>query len=105
MGLAFFIYFVVTSLIIGTLFWFNRELIQEKININNDLVVLSEVVSEYSTYLDRISKMDIFYGEPVVMNLVQSTKDLKENLKEFHIIYFEDLEEYEEEEEDSERKG
>lgn len=88
---------ILCMILIVIFFWFNRKLLQEKMNIHDDLVLLTEVTKEYSDYLSRIYKMDVFYGDPTVEGFVKKTSLMIDNLKEFSDIYFEEESEDEEE--------
>ena len=72
---------VVSSVIIGMLAWYIREIIKQFSELESQIGNIINDVSQYEQHLDAVYNMETFFGEPVLSSLLEHTKDLKQGLE------------------------
>ena len=72
---------VVSSVVIGVLTWYIREIIKQFSEVETQVGKMVNNISEYEEHLESVYNMDTFFGEPVLSSLLEHTKDLKKDLE------------------------
>ena len=104
MALLVFLLLLMVAMIVG-LVWYIKHMLKKLLfiseNINNLLFLLREI----GGLLKSVYSLEIFYGEPVLENLLKHSKEIIENIKQFEDIYeLTDNDSNQSEEEDEENK-
>tara|TARA_R100001086_G_scaffold249517_1_gene189542 strand:+ start:410 stop:703 length:294 start_codon:yes stop_codon:yes gene_type:complete len=69
--------FLVISVVMNMLLvWYIRESIKRINNLWQTFSVFQDVLVEYYETLEKVYKMDIYYGEPVIENMIKKTSEL-----------------------------
>ena len=98
------IFLLIVSLVQnGILFWFNRKMIEEKIDRELDFQEQERIIDDYASVLEHVRSMELFSGDPTVREFYKKTKETKQLLREFNDIYFGEMNDEEEEKEDPTR--
>ena len=72
---------------------YSRHLLAQLREISLDLVGLKDVMSSYVSNLSVVYESEMFYGEPVLENLVNHSKDVATEIEEVFAQYdFEEVE-------------
>ena len=66
----------------GFAIWFIINLLRERIEIIEIFKKFFIIVRDYEQHLATLSKMEIYYGEPTIMKLLEHTKEMTEILAE-----------------------
>jgi len=93
----------VSILINGFLIWYVVKLIKKFLNISEELENLFILLEEYSEHVEVVYKLERFYGDTTLENLMKHSKTIAETSKDFRAIYdvnydLEEDDEHEEEE-------
>lgn len=65
------------------LFWYIRNLLRYSQEMLGDFMNLSEEVVVFSEHLDAVYKMERFYGDVTLEEMLQHTKELSKILEDF----------------------
>ena len=99
----FFILLAIISLgINGLLAWYVIQILRKLLYTSDNIGDLYIVCRTYESFIQQIYEMDMFYGEPVLEELIQRTKLVRMEIEKFQEIYelTTDIEIVDEEEED-----
>ena len=99
----FFILLAVISLAInGFLVWYVIQILHKLLYTSDNIGDLYVVCRTYESFVQQIYEMDMFYGEPILEELIQRTKLVRMEIEKFQEIYelTTDIEIIDEEEED-----
>jgi hypothetical protein len=92
--------FLIISVLINIVFvLYARWLIQIIRTKEEEVTVVSELVSAYISHLSSVHEMEMFYGDQTLKSLIDHGKDLVEKVEELDYVLYERDEESEEEEE------
>lgn len=92
--------FLTISVLINIVFvLYARWLIQIIRTKEEEVTVVSELVSAYVSHLSSVHEMEMFYGDQTLKSLIDHGKDLVEKVEELDYVLYEREEEREEEEE------
>ena len=80
----FFIVSVVTNLF---MLLYVRWLLSSLTIINTDIANVSEIIKDFSSHLNQIHEMEMFYGDETLAFLVEHSRSLAEQLETFEYIY------------------
>ena len=64
-------------------FWYIRQLLSKFLFISRNLSNLQYNLGMFTSHLEKVHKMEIFYGEPVIEKLLQHSREIVENVGEF----------------------
>ena len=79
---------LVMSLIFnGIMYWYSRKLTQKLAFIYDNVGDVSELIANYRVHLKSVYQMEMFYGEPIIQELIEKTKLLREEIERFESIY------------------
>jgi hypothetical protein len=96
-------FFLILSLILNILLgWYITQLIRRFLHVSEDLDEFFDVLEEFSGHLETINKMETYYGDTTIQNLVRHSKDMVQFSKDIRVTYDIDYEPQEEEDEDLE---
>ena len=96
-------FFLILSLILNILLgWYIAQLIRRFLRVSEDLDEFFDVLEEFSWHLETINKMETYYGDTTLQNLVRHSKDIVQFSKDIRATYDIDYEPHEEEDEDLE---
>ena len=71
------------SLLINTfLGWYGYNLLKDRIQLVNILKNFSPLVKDYEGHLEALTKMDLYFGEPTIMALIDHTKEVRLRLED-----------------------
>lgn len=62
--------------------WYGYSLLKDRIDLVEIFKNFSIVVKDYEEHLSVLNKMDIYYGEPTIMALIEHTGDIRQRLDE-----------------------
>jgi len=80
---------LILSLIInGFFFWYNRTLISRLAFISNNLDDLVQMITSYRTHLTSVYSMEMFYGDETLKFLMAHTNDLKDMLEDYEDVVY-----------------
>ena len=75
--------FLVLSLIVnGFSTWYAYNLLRDRIALVELFKSFSPIVKNYETHLESLTKMEMYFGDPTLMNLVEHTKDVSKKLED-----------------------
>ena len=87
-------------------FWYGRAILQNLLFVSENILFLKKSINAYALHLNRVYELDTFYGDETLKNLLEHTKEVREDILEFDEIYnLTEEEEIEEEEENSTGTG
>ena len=73
--------FLGLSLIInGFSIWYAYNLLRDRIALVELFKSFSPIVKNYETHLESLTKMEMYYGDPTLMGLVEHTKEVSKRL-------------------------
>lgn len=75
--------FLVLSLTVnGFSTWYAYNLLRDRIALVELFKSFSPIVKNYETHLESLTKMEMYFGDPTLMNLVEHTKDVSKKLED-----------------------
>lgn len=73
--------FLGLSLIInGFSIWYAYNLLKDRIALVELFKSFSPIIKNYESHLETLTKMDLYYGDPTLMSLVEHTKEVGKKL-------------------------
>lgn len=77
-----FLYFTLTFLTIlnGFLIWYCYNLLRDRIALVELFRKFQPLIKDYETHLTTLTKMEMYFGEPTIMSLVEHTKQMRETV-------------------------
>ena len=82
------------------LVWYVVQLIKRLLNISEELEGLFVNLEEYSEHVDIVNKLERFFGDTTLENLLRHSKAVSEKASNFRAIYDVNYTEEEHDEED-----
>lgn len=64
----------------GFLIWYAYNLLKDRIALVELFKSFSPIVKNYETHLESLTKMEMYYGDPTLMGLVEHTKEVSKRL-------------------------
>jgi len=71
----------------GVLIWYITKILAKLLYTADNLGDLYIVFRSYEEFISELYQMDMFYGEPVLQELIQKTKLVREEIEKFEEIY------------------
>ena len=92
------------------LIWYLKKVLENLLFISDNIGGLFDSVDLYKNHLQSVFELETYYGDETLQALIDHTKELNEELKEFEHVYSltdedEDAEEEEEEHDDNEEEA
>lgn len=73
--------FLGLSLIInGFSIWYAYNLLRDRIALVELFKSFSPIIKNYESHIETLTKMDMYYGDPTLMSLVEHTKEVSKKL-------------------------
>ena len=93
------IFLLYFSIIINLfLVWYASRVLKESATLQGYMVNMFETLNTFSDHLEKIHSMEMFYGEPVLRDLIDHSRNVINDIVDMQQEYYDD-EEYPEEEE------
>ena len=64
----------------GFSIWYAYNLLKDRIALVKLFKSFSPIVKNYETHLKSLTKMEMYYGDPTLMGLVEHTKEVSKRL-------------------------
>jgi hypothetical protein len=64
----------------GFSIWYAYNLLKDRIALVELFKSFSPIVKNYETHLESLTKMEMYYGDPTLMGLVEHTKEVSKRL-------------------------
>lgn len=69
------------------LVWYNRQVVKNLFFVSNNIGDVLGLIREYQEHLESLYEMEMFYGDSTLQGLIDHTKFIIEEIKEFEDIY------------------
>tara|TARA_Y100000034_G_C6696361_1_gene306876 strand:- start:201 stop:530 length:330 start_codon:yes stop_codon:yes gene_type:complete len=69
------------------LIWYIRKILEKLLFVSDNIGDLLSSLEKFAKHIDSVHEMEMFYGEPVLGNLIRHSKDLVEEIKSYRQIY------------------
>jgi len=86
-GILPFLLFITTCSTIG-LIWYIKVLISNINNINEDVEKLFDTFEDFSTHVEKIHGLEIFYGDETIQSLIEHSRDVLDEINIHRQKYF-----------------
>jgi len=81
------------SILLNVFFiWYIIKLLKKFLNVSEELETLFASLEEYSEHVDIVYKMERFFGDSTLENLMRHSKSVSDQAKNFRAIYDVDYE-------------
>jgi hypothetical protein len=77
----------VSVLIGGLLGWYIFRLLKRFLFLSDNLDVLFDQLDGYTMHIQNVHNLETFYGEPVLQNLMNHSKEVVEYIDDFRNIF------------------
>ena len=75
--------FLLLSLFInGFSIWYAYSLLKDRIVLVELFKSFSPIIKNYEDHLNTLTKMDMYFGDPTLMSLIEHTKEINQRLDE-----------------------
>ena len=64
----------------GFLIWYCYNLLRDRISLVQLFKEFNPLIKKYEEHLVSLTKMEMYFGEPVLMSLIDHTKELNQTL-------------------------
>jgi len=79
---------LILSLALNGLFlWYIRKILYKLLFVSDTIDDLLQSVRNFSAHLERIYNMETYYGDEVIKNLVDHSKEIITEMEEFEKVY------------------
>lgn len=76
-----------SSLVVNLfLFFYVRWLLKTLEVINNDVVDLTDLVGQYSTHVESVYELEMFYGDETLKSLMEHSRELVDKIKNLDLV-------------------
>jgi len=73
--------FLILSLFVNVFsFWYAYNLLRDRIALVELFKSFSPIIKNYEEHLGTLTKMDMYFGDPTLMSLVEHTKEINQRL-------------------------
>ena len=80
---------LVLSLVLnGFFFWYNRQLLSRIAFISNNIDDLTQMITNYRDHLSSVYSMEMFYGDETLKFLMSHTRDLRDLLEDYEDVVY-----------------
>jgi hypothetical protein len=81
-------FFLIASIALNiVLIWYIRQAIQKLFFVSDNMGEFAERMKEYEGHLDLISKMETYYGDEIIENLLKHTQAIVKEVKSYQTTY------------------
>ena len=67
--------------------WYIREMLIRFNLLSQGFTDINEVLDEYTDHVKRVSEMEAYFGDEVILNLLRHSVDPREYLDEFRVLF------------------
>jgi len=97
------------SIAVNILFlWYVRKSIMNTSDVQEDLLVIMRTIEGFTDHLENLHSMEMFYGEPVLQDLINhsktTTNDIVDVLEKYYDERVEEIDDDEENNEEEEKE-
>ena len=78
---------VVSVAINGLLLWYIRKMLSKLLYVSDSIGSLLVSAKNFSNHLDGLHAMEMYYGDETLGSLINHSKQVIEDIKEFEDIY------------------
>jgi hypothetical protein len=61
-------------------FWYTYNLLRDRIALVELFKSFSPIIKNYEEHLNTLTKMDMYFGDPTLVNLVEHTKEINQRI-------------------------
>jgi len=77
---------IILLLVVGSA-WLNVFFVKRLLKVSENIDSLLEDVSSFQRHLEKVHRMESYYGDEVLYNLIQHSKELADIIEEFAESY------------------
>ena len=82
------IFFLIVSVgLNGLLLWYIRKMLSKLLYVSDSIGSLLVTAKNFSNHLDGLHAMEMYYGDETLGALIEHSKQVIEDIKEFEDIY------------------
>lgn len=84
------IFYLILVISVGVnliLFWYIRNVLEDLLYVSGNMQDLSDSLKNFSDHLDKVNEMDTFHGDSTIQGLLEHSKEIIKDIKEFDFIY------------------
>jgi hypothetical protein len=75
--------FLLLCLAVNAFFsWYTYNLLKDRVVLIELFKSFSPIIKDYEKHLESLTKMDMYFGDPTLMSLVEHTKEVSKKLDE-----------------------
>jgi hypothetical protein len=79
---------LVVSLILNVFFiWYMKKILEKLLFVSDNIGGLYDSVIAYGSYLESIFELETYHGDDTIQAMINNTREIREELKEFEQIY------------------
>tara|TARA_R100001510_G_C7612136_1_gene175323 strand:- start:307 stop:606 length:300 start_codon:yes stop_codon:yes gene_type:complete len=67
--------------------WYVREMLIRFNLLSQGFADINEVLDEYTNHVKKVSEMEAYFGDEVILNLLRHSVDTREYLDEFRVLF------------------
>jgi len=67
--------------------WYIREMLIRFNLLSQGFTDINEVLDEYTDHVKKVSEMEAYFGDEVILNLLRHSVDTREYLDEFRVLF------------------
>ena len=67
--------------------WYIREMLIRFNLLSQGFTDINEVLDEYTDHVKKVSEMEAYFGDEVILNLLRHSVDTREYLGEFRVLF------------------
>lgn len=72
--------FAVSTILNGFLVWYCYNLLRDRVALVELFKEFNPLIKKYEEHLNSLTKMEMYFGEPTIMALLDHTKELNKTL-------------------------
>jgi len=69
------------------LIWYIRKMLTKLLYVSDNIGDMLDKVEGFGSHLESVHEMEMFYGEPILTNLIGHSKAIAEEIKTYKDIY------------------
>jgi hypothetical protein len=81
--IIFLVLFLLLAVILGISIFVSVFLFRRMLFVAEQTEIILELLENFKEHLEKINSADLFFGEPTILNLIEHSKSLIENIQDF----------------------
>ena len=69
------------------LMWYIKRMLKELLFDSDNIIQLQTSMSDFVTHLEGVHQQETYYGDPTIEGLIQHSKEIVDEIKDFDNIY------------------